>query len=191
VNGNPESTLRVRQYLRAFEGRLGVPGTLWPIIVRGVPGTPYAIIVRGFVAAIKEMRKVSLAAPLMSVPLPRSSCSMSSGISKLMFMFGFSPSQKPAAIQLGLFDLPPIAELLLAGRRSIPLTSIIRRAGERERAPHLQSACDPGGRAAFGEDAPIVLSDRDRQQFLQALDHPPRPIAALERLMVGKAWKSG
>jgi Protein of unknown function (DUF1778) len=32
---------------------------------------------------------------------------------------------------------------------------------------------------------------RDRQQFLQALDHPPKPNAALRRLMAGKAKRRG
>jgi uncharacterized protein (DUF1778 family) len=43
----------------------------------------------------------------------------------------------------------------------------------------------------FSEETPIVLSDRARQQFLQALDHPPKPNGALRRLMAEKAQKRG
>ncbi|MGP0070214.1 MAG: DUF1778 domain-containing protein [Isosphaeraceae bacterium] len=39
----------------------------------------------------------------------------------------------------------------------------------------------------FSEEVPIVLSDRERERFLQALDHPPKPNDALRRLMAGKA----
>lgn len=49
----------------------------------------------------------------------------------------------------------------------------------------------PEDELRFVEEAPIVLSDRDRQQFLQALDHPPKPNAALKRLMADKAKKGG
>ncbi len=41
------------------------------------------------------------------------------------------------------------------------------------------------------EEAPIVLSDPERQRFLEALDHPPKPNAALRRLMTGKVKKRG
>jgi uncharacterized protein (DUF1778 family) len=43
----------------------------------------------------------------------------------------------------------------------------------------------------FSEEAPVVLSDRERERFLQALDHPPKPNAALRRLMARKAEKRG
>ena len=49
----------------------------------------------------------------------------------------------------------------------------------------------PEDELSFVEEAPIVLSDRDRQQFFQALDHPPNPNSALKRLMAGKAKKRG
>ena len=39
----------------------------------------------------------------------------------------------------------------------------------------------------FVEEAPIVLTDRERERFLHALDHPPKPNSALRRLMAGKA----
>jgi uncharacterized protein (DUF1778 family) len=39
----------------------------------------------------------------------------------------------------------------------------------------------------FAEETPIVLSDQGREQFLEALDHPPKPNAALEGLMARKA----
>jgi hypothetical protein len=43
----------------------------------------------------------------------------------------------------------------------------------------------------FSEDAPLILSDTERERFLQALDHPPKPNAALRRLMAGKAGRRG
>ena len=43
----------------------------------------------------------------------------------------------------------------------------------------------------FSEEAPVVLSDKERERFLHALDHPPKPNAALRRLMAGKAVKLG
>jgi hypothetical protein len=43
----------------------------------------------------------------------------------------------------------------------------------------------------FSEEVPIVLSDRGREQFLNALDHPPKPNAALRRLLAGKARRRG
>lgn len=43
----------------------------------------------------------------------------------------------------------------------------------------------------FADQSPIVLSNRDRQQFLQALDHPPKPNAVLRRLMAEKAKMRG
>jgi len=49
----------------------------------------------------------------------------------------------------------------------------------------------PEDEIRFSEDAPIVLSDPERERFLQALDHPPNPNAALRRLMAGKAKKRG
>jgi hypothetical protein len=49
----------------------------------------------------------------------------------------------------------------------------------------------PEDEIRFAEETPIILSDQDRQQFLQALDHPPEPNAALRRLMSGKAKKGG
>ena len=49
----------------------------------------------------------------------------------------------------------------------------------------------PEDEIRFAEETPIVLSDRARQQFLKALDHPPKPNAALRRLMAGKARKRG
>jgi hypothetical protein len=39
----------------------------------------------------------------------------------------------------------------------------------------------------FAEEAPTVLTDPERERFLQALDHPPRPNAALRRLLRRKA----
>ena len=49
----------------------------------------------------------------------------------------------------------------------------------------------PEDELRFSEETPIVLSDRARQQFLDALDHPPKPNPTLQRLMAGKAKKRG
>src|SRR5271157_4288759 len=49
----------------------------------------------------------------------------------------------------------------------------------------------PEDEIRFAEETLIVLSDRDREQFLRALDHPPKPNATLRRLMAGKAKKRG
>ena len=48
----------------------------------------------------------------------------------------------------------------------------------------------PEDEIRFTEETPIVLSDQARQQFLKALDHPPKQNAALRRVMAGKAKKS-
>ena len=49
----------------------------------------------------------------------------------------------------------------------------------------------PEDEIRFAEEAPIVPSDQERERFLQALDHPPKPNAALRRLMEEKAKKGG
>ena len=49
----------------------------------------------------------------------------------------------------------------------------------------------PEDEIPFSEESPIILSERERERFLQALDHPPKPNAALRRLMAGKAKKRG
>ena len=33
----------------------------------------------------------------------------------------------------------------------------------------------PEDEIRFSEESPIVLSDHDRERFLEALDHPPKP----------------
>lgn len=47
----------------------------------------------------------------------------------------------------------------------------------------------PEDEIRFSEETPIVLSDRERRRFLDALDNPPKPNAALKRLMSGKTKK--
>ena len=47
-------------------------------------------------------------------------------------------------------------------------TVIIEQVNENE-IPDSQGACDPGGQAGFAEEAPIVVSNRDSEQFFQAL----------------------
>jgi hypothetical protein len=49
----------------------------------------------------------------------------------------------------------------------------------------------PEDEIRFVEETPILLSDRAREQFLKALDQPPKPNSALRRLMAGKAKKRG
>ena len=48
----------------------------------------------------------------------------------------------------------------------------------------------PQDEIRFTEETPIVLSDRDRDTFLDLLDNPPDPKSALRKLMAGKAKKS-
>ena len=43
----------------------------------------------------------------------------------------------------------------------------------------------------FTEETPMILSDRDRDAFLNLLDHPPEPNPSLQKLMAGKAKKRG
>jgi len=49
----------------------------------------------------------------------------------------------------------------------------------------------PEDEIRFSEEAPIVLTDRERERFLRALDEPPEPNAALRRLMASKGKKRG
>jgi hypothetical protein len=49
----------------------------------------------------------------------------------------------------------------------------------------------PEDELVFSEEAPIVLSDSERERFVRALDQPPKPNAALRRLMTGKAKPRG
>jgi hypothetical protein len=79
------------------------------------------------------------------------------------------------------------------GRISLPkafanATVIIEQVSENELRIR-KARVIPEDEMRFAEETPIVLSDQDRQQFLQALDQPPKPNAALRRLMAGKAKK--
>ena len=81
------------------------------------------------------------------------------------------------------------------GRVSLPkafanATVIIEQVSENELRIR-KARVIPEDEIRFSEEAPIVLSDRERERFLQALDHPPGPNAALRRLMGGKAGKRG
>jgi hypothetical protein len=49
----------------------------------------------------------------------------------------------------------------------------------------------PEDEICFSEEATVMLSDDERERFLDALDNPPKPNAALRRLMSGKAKKRG
>jgi hypothetical protein len=81
------------------------------------------------------------------------------------------------------------------GRISLPkafanATVIIEQVSENELRIR-KARVIPEDEIRFIEETPIVLSDRDRQQFLQALDRPPKPNAALRQLMARKARKRG
>jgi hypothetical protein len=47
----------------------------------------------------------------------------------------------------------------------------------------------PEDEIRVSEEVPIVLSDPERERFLRALDQPPKPNAALRRLMAAKVAK--
>jgi uncharacterized protein (DUF1778 family) len=49
----------------------------------------------------------------------------------------------------------------------------------------------PEDEIRFSKEAPIVLLDPERVRFLRALDQPPKPTAALRRLMTAKVPKRG
>ena len=49
----------------------------------------------------------------------------------------------------------------------------------------------PEDEIRFSEEMPIVLSDRDRARFLNALDNPPKPNAALRQAAARHAKKHG
>lgn len=81
------------------------------------------------------------------------------------------------------------------GRVSLPrtfanATVIIEQVSENELRIR-KARVIPEDEIRFSEEMPIILSEAERERFLQALDHPPRPNAALRRLMKGKAQKRG
>jgi hypothetical protein len=49
----------------------------------------------------------------------------------------------------------------------------------------------PEDEIRFSEEVPIVLSDRDRDRFLKALDNPPKPNTALRQAAARYAKKHG
>jgi Protein of unknown function (DUF1778) len=49
----------------------------------------------------------------------------------------------------------------------------------------------PEDEVRFREETMLVLSDRDRERFLNALDHPPKPNAALRRAAARQIKKNG
>jgi hypothetical protein len=49
----------------------------------------------------------------------------------------------------------------------------------------------PEDEIRFSEELPIVLSGRDRDRFLRALDNPPKPNAALRRAAARHVKKHG
>jgi Protein of unknown function (DUF1778) len=81
------------------------------------------------------------------------------------------------------------------GRVSLPktfanATVIIEQVNENELRIR-KARVIPEDEIRFSEEAPIVLSDRERARFLRALDHPAKPNAALRRLLAAKVKKSG
>ena len=49
----------------------------------------------------------------------------------------------------------------------------------------------PEDEILFREEAPLVLSDRDRDRFLEVLDNPPKPNAALRKAAARHAKNDG
>jgi uncharacterized protein (DUF1778 family) len=49
----------------------------------------------------------------------------------------------------------------------------------------------PEDEIRFREETALVLSDRDRDRFLELLDHPPKPNAALRRAAARHAKRHG
>jgi uncharacterized protein (DUF1778 family) len=49
----------------------------------------------------------------------------------------------------------------------------------------------PEDEIRFREESPLVLSDRDRDRFLRALEKPPKPNAALRRAAARHSKKNG
>ena len=49
----------------------------------------------------------------------------------------------------------------------------------------------PEDEIRFSEEMPIVLSNRDRDRFLKALDNPPKPNPALRKAAARLAKKHG
>jgi hypothetical protein len=81
------------------------------------------------------------------------------------------------------------------GRVSLPrafanATVIIEQVSENELRIR-KARVIPEDEIRFSEESPVVLSDQERERFLQALDQPPKPNAALRSLMAGKAKKRG
>ncbi len=79
------------------------------------------------------------------------------------------------------------------GRVSLPkafanATVIIEQVSENELRIR-KALVIPEEEVRFSEEVSVVLSDRERRRFLDALDHPPNPNAALRRLMAGKVKK--
>ena len=82
------------------------------------------------------------------------------------------------------------------GRVSLPktfanATVIIEQLNENERGIR-RAACDPGRRDLFSLKKAVMLSgSTERERFLDALDNPPKPNAALRGTTVRKAKKRG
>jgi uncharacterized protein (DUF1778 family) len=49
----------------------------------------------------------------------------------------------------------------------------------------------PEDEIRFREESPLVLSDRDRDRFLELLDNPPKPNAALRKAAARHAKNHG
>jgi hypothetical protein len=49
----------------------------------------------------------------------------------------------------------------------------------------------PEDEIRFREESPLVLSDRDRDRFLEVLDNPPKPNAALRKAAARHAKNDG
>jgi hypothetical protein len=81
------------------------------------------------------------------------------------------------------------------GRVSLPkafanATVIIEQVNENELRIR-KARVIPEDEIRFPEEVPIVVSDRERERFLHALEHPPKPNPSLRRLLARKAKKGG
>jgi hypothetical protein len=81
------------------------------------------------------------------------------------------------------------------GRLSLPktfanATVIIEQVNENELRIR-KARVIPEDEIPFSEEALIVLSDRERERFLRALEHPPKPNAALRSLLAENVIKRG
>ena len=74
-------------------------------------------------------------------------------------------------------------------RKAIANATAIIEQGSESESRIRKTRVIPEDEVRFSEEASVVLSDRERRRFLDALDHPPTPNSALRRLMAKKVKK--